>query len=713
MPTLLFEKRFLDDFTSLEPPVRQKVRELPAKFEEAVHTGVHLERINGARDERVRTVRVDQFWRGVVVHLGEGRYALLRVMPHDHANRWAMNQQFAVNPVTGIIELIDIPAVEERAGITTVLDAPGAPGLFEAVDDTTLGRLGITPELVPVIRRLHTDAELLALSDLLPPAQADALLMLADGQTAEEVWGQLVADYDLGGAPVDIEDIDAAAEKPANRANFVVTTTDSDLMELLTGSFEAWRTFLHPTQRALAERPEYSGPARVTGGAGTGKTVVAIHRARFLARQLVTTGSESRVLFATYTKSLAANLERTLQGFCEPEESRRIHVVTVDALARQVLSGTDVKIRPASSDELRDLADDAAAVAGLDELGLSGRFLRTEWEQVVVARGLGSLAEYANSPRPGRGRPLNRKARIAVWAGIEHLTAELDRRRTATYSQLAERAAQILTARAVSPYAHVIVDEAQDLHPAQWRLLRAAVRPGVNDMFIAGDAHQRIYDNRVSLVSLGIETRGRSRRLKINYRTSRQILAWALSILTGEPVDDLDGGEERQAGYRSALDGPPPRLERFVTPAEQAEFIAQQVKAWLDGGESPGAVGVVARTHRHLDSINAALNSAGVPSAAATGAADAGKVFVDTMHGSKGLEFTRLIVASVDRDAIPLPASVTPEAEDPQQHALDLMRERSLLYVACTRARDELVVTGSGPASPMLPSLNPAAGEAQ
>lgn len=710
MPTLLFEKRFLEDFADLEPTVRQKVRELPAKFADGVHTGVHLEKINGARDDRVRTVRVDQFWRGVVVRLGDARYALLRVLGHDEANRWAMNQQFAVNPATGIIEVIDIPAVEARALSTTAPDPPAAPALFDSIDNTTLQQLGINPELVPVIRRLHTEAELLAMSDLLPDAQADALLLLADGKSPEEVWADIVASYDLGNSDSEPTNIESVAERPANRANFVVTTTDADLVELLTGTFEAWRTFLHPAQRALAERPKFSGPAKVTGGAGTGKTVVAIHRARFLARQLNATRTDGRILFATYTKSLAENLEHTLRSFCEPDELRRIQVSTVDALARQVLTGADIKLRPLASQDLRDLADEAATMAGLGEIGLSGRFLATEWEQVVLARRLGSVAEYANSPRPGRGRPLNRRARLIVWAGVEYLTAAIERRGAATFVQLADRAAGVMTARPSSPYVHTIVDEAQDLHPAQWRLVRASVQAGVNDLFIVGDAHQRIYDNRVSLASLGIETRGRSRRLKINYRTSRQILGWALSILTGEPVDDLDGGLEDQAGYRSALNGPSPTVERFTTPAQEAEFIAEQVSTWLDGGDAGPAIGVLARTRRHLPVIAEALDALGIESSATGNSTTGNKVFVGTMHGSKGLEFTRLIVAGVDRDALPLPASVTSEGEDPQQYALDLMRERSLLYVACTRARDELVVTGSGPPSVLLPT---AAADAQ
>ena len=343
-------------------------------------------------------------------------------------------------------------------------------------------------------------------------------------------------------------------------------------------------------------------------------------------------------------------------------------------------------------------------MAGLDEFELDGRFLITEWEQVILARQLTSFAAYATSPRPGRGKRLSRPARKVLWSALEHLLSELHRRGQATYIQLADAAADLLSVQTVKPYAHVIVDEAQDLHPSQWRLLRAAVSAGDNDLFIVGDAHQRIYDSRVSLRSLGIETRGKSRRLKINYRTSQEILGWTLGILTGAVVDDLDGEAESQAGYRSSFHGPVPTVRSFATSGQEAEFVTAQIQRWLDQGVSSSSIGIAARTRQDMRAVEGALHQAKI-AFSELGDADGGQagVTISTMHSSKGLEFARLAVVAVNDDNLPHPMATVSILEDPGQHALDVLRERCLLYVACTRARDELVVTSSGYPSALLP----------
>jgi len=706
MATLVFAKEFLDDFARLDPPVRQKVRELPDKFGDAVHAGVHLERLTGAKDDRVRTVRVDQFWRGVVVRLGEGRYALLRVLGHDDANNWAVRQKFGVNPVTGLVEIIDVAKVEDRVEAITSPAPHEARGLFADLRDREIAAVGVDEELIPILRRIVNEAELYAIANLMPPAQADAVLLLADGKSPEEVWAELALDYDLRKKEVDAEDIDTALEQPGTRSAFIVTTNDTELVELLSGDFEAWRTFLHPAQRSTAYRPIYNGPAKVTGGAGTGKTVVAMHRAKFLAEQLVEAGdTTNKILVATFTNSLADNLERSLRAFLAPEPYRRIQVATVDSLSRQVLSAADLPLKPIVAKHLDEVVSQAATMAGIEEHGLDDRFLRTEWEQVILARRIDSLPEYGTSPRPGRGSRLARETRRTVWAAVEYLTADLGRRGQATFLQLADAAADLLRPRTIRPFTHVIVDEAQDLHPAQWRLLRALVPSGPNDLFIVGDANQRIYDHRVSLSSLGIETRGRSRRLKINYRTSQQILTWALRILSGEELDDLDGDVERQVGYRSALDGPKPTLQQFTTGAEEAEFVVAQIEEWLEEGVAPSSIGVTARTRSLLPPVRDRLGAAGISWTDISSEPRPSQVQTGTMHSCKGMEFARLVVTGVNSDSVPLPFAVTPADMDPHQHELDLLRERCLLYVACTRARDELVVTSSGRPSDLLPEV--------
>jgi superfamily I DNA/RNA helicase len=704
MATLMFTKEFLDAFTGLEPQVRQKVRELPDKFEDAVHTGVHLEKLAAARDDRIRTVRVDQFWRGVVVRLGDARYALLRVMPHDDAIAWAKKQRFGVNPVTGLVEILDVPTVEAKVDAVVASVPPQVPSLFANCRDRDFTAVGVDEELIPLLRRIVDEAELYAIANYLPDAQSDAVLMLADGMSPQAVWAEIARDYELTSDVVDTEDIETAIKQPGSRSHFVVTTNDAELVDLLSGDFEAWRTFLHPAQRAVAYRPVYKGSAKVTGGAGTGKTVVAVHRARFLAQRLIEAGNSSgRILFATYTNSLATNLDHTLRTFCTPDEYRRLQVSTVDAFARRTLSAAKSSLKPVPSEKLREMADQAASMVGLEQFDLDGRFLIAEWEQVILARQLTSYAAYATSPRPGRGRRLSRPARKILWAALEQLLSDLHHRGQSTYVQLAEIAADLLSAQSVWPYAHVIVDEAQDLHPSQWRLLRAAVSPGENDLFIVGDANQRIYDNRVSLRSLGIETRGKSRRLKINYRTSQEILGWTLGILTGEEIDDLDGETESQIGYRSSFHGPVPTVQCFTTSGEEAEFVAAQVQEWLDEGVASSSIGITARTRQDLRAVEGALRDIKISfSEIGTDGGNTG-VRISTMHSSKGLEFARLAVVAVNGDNLPHPMATTPLSEDPVQNALDILRERCLLYVAFTRARDELLVTSSGIRSALLP----------
>ena len=189
--------------------------------------------------------------------------------------------------------------------------------------------------------------------------------------------------------------------------------------------------------------------------------------------------------------------------------------------------------------------------------------------------------------------------------------------------------------------------------------------------------------------------RSRAAIFQINYRTSQAILAHAQQILRGVAVDDLDGAVEEEVGYRSALDGPAPTTERFVTPAEEGKRVAELVRDWLDAEVSPSAIGVLASTRALLKPSQEALARSDI----AWGELDderPGEVRVTTMHSAKGMEFERLIVVGLNADAVPLPIAVTDEAEDPLQHEYDLLRERCLLYVACTRARDELVLTGSG-----------------
>lgn len=333
--------------------------------------------------------------------------------------------------------------------------------------------------------------------------------------------------------------------------------------------------------------------------------------------------------------------------------------------------------------------------------GFTATFLSQEWRDVVLSRNVETDDEYLEARRSGRGVALSRRQRQAVWKVVESYETALRERKLWTHESVLREAFRISTTRTTKPFRHVVVDEAQDLSPMQWRLLRAVVAPGPDDMFIAGDSHQRIYNNYASLRSLGIHIAGRSSRLKINYRTTAEILAWSLGMMRGEPIDDLDEGLDTLAGCRSEVHGEAPTLRGFATSRQELAYIADTAADWLAADVSAAEIGIAARTNYYADRIAEELRSRGIVVRALSNS-DQNAVAVGTMHRMKGLEFRCVIVAGVSDRTVPLPNAVRAADIDKQAHALDLLRERSLLFVACTRAREDLVVTWYGEPSPFL-----------
>jgi superfamily I DNA/RNA helicase len=480
-----------------------------------------------------------------------------------------------------------------------------------------------------------------------------------------------------------------------NQMKVTFVSGPEELRRSLAHPFAAWRTFLHPSQRESAYHASYSGPAQVTGGPGTGKTVTLLHRAAYLAERA------DPVLVTTFTGSLAVALSGQLDLLVrDPAVRRRIEVLNVDRLAYRVVR--QARGTPVIADE-RALRDRWARAADAAALDVTPAFLRAEWEQVILAKSLRTERAYLTCPRTGRGRPLTKAQRGQVWRAVQQVTAELATAGETTHLQLAEEASRLLWRDVRPRYRHVLVDEAQDLHPAQWRLLRAAVAPGPDDLFVAADPHQRVYDNRVSLASLGISVRGRSRRLSLSYRTTHEILAWAVPLLGAEPVTGLDGEVDTLLGYSSPMHGPPPLVRMADTRTEEISFLAERLGIWLSAGLEPHAIGVAARSPSLVREAREALAACGIETVSLDGRGSGQAVRAGTMHAMKGLEFQAVAVIGVEQGLVPAAAAVTPEHEDAAMHAQDLQRERSVLFVACTRARDHLYVSGAGPPSPFLP----------
>jgi superfamily I DNA/RNA helicase len=700
---LAIAKDFLAEFSKLEKSVQLSVDAAISKFAEHTHAGVHLEKIQNSRDPRVRTIRIDSFWRGVVLALESGdTYCLITVLPHDKANTFAASHRFSVNQALGVLEVRDEGALELVQPALRAAAGSVEQRLFSHVSDADLTRIGVDAQILPVVRLLTSEAHLEALQTMLPEVQYTALYALGSGMTVEEAWSE-VAKYlpDEGQQrKVDPDDLVTAMERSPGRVAFV--SGNDELRNILAHPFSAWRVFLDPSQRRLA-RATFSGPAQVTGGAGTGKTVTALHRTAYLAGLPESANADGTpsILLTSFTRNLVDALSAQLSLIAGDDGKHdRVEIINVDRLAYRIVSQPRGRLTVTDARAERHRWTTAAAEAGLP---FTDVFLEREWEQVILAQDLRTEQAYLTCLRAGRGTPLTKAQRAQVWRLTERFTGELSAAGRSTHIQLANEATRMLRDSGRTLYRHVVVDESQDLHPAQWRLLRAAVAPGPDDMFIAGDPHQRIYDNLVSLTSLGINVRGRSRRLTVNYRTTQEILAWAVPLLGSAPVSGLDDDADSLIGYRSPVHGRRPEVRGAASRDEELHNLVEKVRSWLASGIEPHAIGVAARSAYLADQARDALTTAGIPTGKTGAKSAASKIRAGTMHGMKGLEFQAVAVIGVDHGVVPMPVAVTSADTDQLAHRQDLLRERCVLFVACTRARDHLYVSYAGQPSDFLP----------
>lgn len=757
MPTIIMTKWPV----KLDGSVRSKAMAFLQKLSHDDTTpGLHVEPIGGSADDRVRTGRVDQFWRAVMFRLdgnGERHYVIHGVWPHDDAITVARSVSLTMNPINGLpqieaatpsaasaeapsqkaaspapaptdsTELKAVPAFAPDSPLTT--DAPAAPVRSTKAEPSTESARVLHAQ--PLLARLgRTHAELTdrlgvpgdvadqalgapdqdAITELAAKHEGwlgMALISLAVGESVESIAESLELDQPLPSSGNQESDLLEALRRPAARAQFSFIENQEELRQVIEqGDFGAWRVFLHPMQRRYVEK-SYSGPFRLSGGAGTGKTVVLVHRARALARRNPT----ARAVLTTFTTNLAGALRDGLAQLDPrvPQASglgdAGVYVAGVDALASAVIRspGTDVgeAVRTVLGED-RSQPNGRTTSAGwrsvLDGATTSlppeiahETFLSAEYALVVLPNRVTSEAEYRRVRRPGRGLALDRGKRDAVWALIAAYRAQNRIDGTLDFAEAAAVAAAWLE-RAGPQADHVLVDEGQDLSPAHWQLLRALVSEGPDDLFIAEDSHQRIYGPRTVLGRYGIKVVGRSQRLTLNYRTTAQNLRYAMSILEGADYVDLEEQPET-TGYRSARSGPAPVSLDGSSLSTELDAVAKQVGSWISGGTEPSAIAVLAGDRFHCERLARGLAERGVAAAhVEREQPPKDRVVVMTMHRAKGTEFAKVVLAGPG-------ASSGPERErvdtlDEAERADVELRRRSLTYVAATRARDELAVVG-------------------
>lgn len=859
MPSIVMPRSTAKDATSKDPSLRAKMGPFLSKLAKSDATsGLHIEPIRGTSDPRVRTARVDHFYRAVLFQIGQGPeavYVLHGVWPHDDAIAEAKRVTLKVNPRNGVTEVTQMtesmlasqaeveeaqrraqerlaaaqheareiaeqaarleqanaqarhdithrartPQDAERTGARQAgagsptdaaihsADAAEAyqqaavaprdlpPRWPEGVSVEALrDELGIDVGLAAAALSAERESQLLDLAATAPvPWHGEALLSLATGSSVEEVR----ADYGLQ-APAEVDSQEQSEDEallaglrtPAARSTFTWAENDEHLRKAIEHlSFQQWQLFLHPQQRTLVEW-DVAGPIRISGGAGTGKTVVAVHRAAWLARgkqgtpvssgtaakagrpgagtagarrkrgatmALPGTGGPEgrpRILLTTFTRNLAEDLKRQVSqldpglGLAAHLEEPGILVGGLDALATTVLQRAGDAIADTAEEVLgrrrtRVLAQargevwrDVLAVAG-DELPpqlSSADFLAAEYELVILPQRITRLDAYLRVRRPGRGVALDRATRAKVWKAIETYRDRAVSLDITTFPERLALAAAWLDRRAAAGagrlFDHVIVDEAQDLSPAHLQLLRALVEEGPNDIFLAEDSHQRIYGKKLTLSHYGIQVRGRSRRLTRNYRTTRQNLDAAFRILDPGSYEDMEGQPEEHR-YLSPRSGPQPQLLPAADRAEELDRAAVLLRRWLEEDEglteaAPETIAVLVRERNQRDAVVNGLAGRNLEVRAVDReAAGRGRPVVMTMHRAKGLEFRKVLLFDVS--AASIPRSLRDQSYSPADRADAELRERSLLYVAATRARDQLAISWSGQASPLLEELAP------
>lgn len=655
--------------------------------------GMSFHKLDKAKDKNFWSVRVSSDIR-LIVHKTDASLLLCYVDHHDKAYDWAERRKIETHPKTGAAQLVKIretvheivvPAYVQAENVLAAKPAPALKPLFvDRTDDELLG-YGVPAEWLDDVKNA-TDDTLLALCDHLPTEAAEALLELA-----------------TGGKPRIPQPVVATAspfDHPDAQRRFRVMTNVEELQRALDFPWEKWTVFLHPEQRQWVER-DYTGPARVSGSAGTGKTIVALHRAAYLAR----THPEARVLLTTFSDTLASALNTKLKRLLgnEPRLAERIDVHSLDAIGLRLYRAHIGQATIASREVIRELLKQSASAVGGHKFGL--HFLLTEWEQVVDAWQLENWDAYRDVARLGRKTRLPEAQRVVLWSIFERVRAGLQERKLITHAQLFTALAAALSTNKNVVFDFAVVDEAQDISVAHLRFFAALSGDRPNALFFAGDLGQRIFQQPFSWKGIGVDIRGRSRTLRVNYRTSHQIRTQADRLL-GPVVTDVDGNTEDRSDTVSVFNGPPPVIHILKNETEEIETVGNWIAETAKAGVLPHEFGVFVRSAAQLDRAQAAVKAAGLSFKILDEHVEifSGHVSISTMHLAKGLEFRAVVVMACDDEIIPLQERIETVGDDADlQEVYDT--ERHLLYVACTRARDHLLVTSVEPASEFLDDM--------
>ena len=630
--------------------------------------GLSMHRVDRARDKFFWTARVNRDIR-LVVHKKDGDTLLAWVGHHDDAYRWAETRRIDAHPKTGAAQIVEIrETVEEVVIPKYVEEEVKLPRLFADETDDELLSWGVPEDWLDTVREA-TDDNVLDIAGHLPMEAGEALVQAATGTRPQPIGFS----------------VDPFTHPDASR-RFKVLETETELAAALDAPWEKWTTFLHPAQREFVDR-NFNGPARIVGSAGTGKTIVALHRAVRLAKE----HGEAKVLLTTFNERLVENLQDKINVLADGETQERIRVSTLLDVAIEESELEGISINLISESELSAIIDACVADA---QINLSAEFVAEEWELIVDAWGVDDLETYLNLPRLGRRVRLAASKREEAWQVFESIRERLSQAGKATKAQLLNKLATSIAEGQARSYDFVVVDEAQDLSVDELTLLAAMAGKKPNGLFFAGDIGQRIFRPPFPWKATGVEIQGRSRTLRLNYRTTEQIRR-SSDLLLPVTLTESDGNEERRDGVVSLFDGRTPEIQTFEGEEAEEAALSQWTQSLFADGITSDEIAFLGRS---ADMVERCRRSKRMLGDVATG------IECMEMHDAKGLEFRAIAIVGCDDGVVPDEQRLL-TAKD--EAALDeiIATERHLLYVAFSRARERVWLSSSGAPSEFISDL--------
>ncbi len=706
------QKKFEDSVLKLQSKEKEQFYKIYGKLNIETDTEKVLKNYGCHRVDKIS--KSDHYWSLTVNKKTQIRLIIYKKAPdlclcyidhHDKAYKWCETHQTKYNEERRCMQSYSLPSPEDHA-IKYTNQIPEnlkenplqVQPIFSKVSDEQMLSAGVPEEWIPPLKKMTNEEQFGKVMSKLPQVPGYILLsFIIDGKSFEEVLKEFTPpDKNLKNNP-------NGFDHPDSINYFRVVTDYKELEQALGNSWDDWLVYLDVRQQQLVCR-NYNGPSKIFGAAGTGKTVVALHRVKYLTQN----SPNSRICLITFSKVLADDLERKLCLLFKSSNlsAENIKVYDIQRLAEETRKLSETEQYFVSKPfTIREKLKRIIKKHELDKV-FPPNFIISEYEKVVGPWNLWDFNKYKNFQRLGRGTPLRENHRQALSFCFQELQDELKSENRLTPFELYYRAAD-LTKNSNFSFDHVVVDECQDLGPHMLEFIRSLVPPKQNDIMLCGDSGQALYQRYHSYAQHGLSVQGRSKNLAINYRTSKEIKDFSEKLT--DTLATLDDGTKENRKTISKFNGPEPEIRFFDTPELEVENLTNWVKGLLENerlGIKAHEIAILARTENLLKPIKKSLENENIKAWILDHNANylVNEIGLAEISRAKGLEFKCVAIVSCNEEHFPSEEKLR-EIKDAEERNQFLELEKNLLYVGATRARDVLYISGISPGSEFLEDL--------